>query len=100
MTLEKVTNLINGKFKPALDGDEIDIIDPSTDLLIGHLPGLFSCILHHWIAISNMYLASKSQDVNEAVEAAAAAFEAWSTRDPLERAKFMNKIADLIMENL
>ena len=32
MTLEKVTNLINGKFKPALDGDEIDIIDPSTDL--------------------------------------------------------------------
>ena len=47
-----------------------------------------------------MYLASKSQDVNEAVEAAAAAFEAWSTRDPLERAKFMNKIADLIMENL
>ena len=44
--------------------------------------------------------ASKSKDVNEAVEAAAAAFEAWSTRDPLERAKFMNKIADLIMENL
>ena len=42
MTLEKVTNLINGKFKPALDGDEIDIIDPSTDLLIGHLPGIFS----------------------------------------------------------
>ena len=41
MTLEKVTNLINGKFKPALDGDEIDIIDPSTDLLIGHLPGIF-----------------------------------------------------------
>ena len=40
MTLEKVTNLINGKFKPALDGDEIDIIDPSTDLLIGHLPGI------------------------------------------------------------
>ena len=39
MTLEKVINLINGKFKPALDGDEIDIIDPSTDLLIGHLPG-------------------------------------------------------------
>ena len=45
MTLEKVTNLINGKFKPALDGDEIDIIDPSTDLLIGHLPGIFKIII-------------------------------------------------------
>ena len=97
MTLEKVTNLINGKFKPALDGDEIDIIDPSTDLLIGHLPGMFFIQL---TSLHSMYLASKSQDVNEAVEAAAAAFEAWSTRDPLERAKFMNKIADLIMENL
>jgi aldehyde dehydrogenase (NAD+) len=48
--------------------------------------------------ITDVYLASK-EDVDKAVKAARAAFETWGVSDPRERARLMNKLADLIEEN-
>jgi aldehyde dehydrogenase (NAD+) len=48
--------------------------------------------------ITDVYLASK-EDVDKAVKAARSAFESWGTSDPRERARLMNKLADLIEEN-
>lgn len=41
-----------------------------------------------------------SHDVNKAVEAAENAFTLWSNLSNNERASYMNKIADLIDQNL
>jgi aminomuconate-semialdehyde/2-hydroxymuconate-6-semialdehyde dehydrogenase len=43
---------------------------------------------------------SDSDDCDKAVKAAKNAFESWSETSVEERAAFMFKIADLIMENL
>ena len=43
---------------------------------------------------------STAEDVDAAVQAANNAFDAWSQTEPAERAKYMEKIADLIDENL
>jgi aldehyde dehydrogenase (NAD+) len=48
--------------------------------------------------ITDVYLASK-EDVDKAVKAARSAFESWGTSDPRERARLMNKLADLMEEN-
>jgi acyl-CoA reductase-like NAD-dependent aldehyde dehydrogenase len=48
--------------------------------------------------IVDVCLASK-EDVDKAVKAARSAFESWGVSDPRERARLMNKLADLIEEN-
>jgi len=48
--------------------------------------------------ITDIYVASK-EDVDKAVKAARAAFESWGESDPRERARLMNRLADLIEEN-
>jgi aldehyde dehydrogenase (NAD+) len=48
--------------------------------------------------ITDIHLASK-EDVDKAVKAARSAFESWGVSDPRERARLMNKLADLIEEN-
>jgi acyl-CoA reductase-like NAD-dependent aldehyde dehydrogenase len=38
--------------------------------------------------------------VNAAVDAARAAFPSWSALSPMERSRYMNRLADLIESNL
>jgi acyl-CoA reductase-like NAD-dependent aldehyde dehydrogenase len=76
--------LIDGHWVAAVSGDEIDVIDPATEKLVGRLAG-----------------ASK-EDVDRAVIAARAAFETgpWAQMSPLDRGKILRAWANLIEEHL
>nr|XP_054750770.1 2-aminomuconic semialdehyde dehydrogenase-like [Lytechinus pictus] len=75
-----VENFIDGKFMPA--SRFLDSYDPSVGEVWARIP------------------ASGKHEVDLAVAAAKRAFPIWSSKSPTERAKVMNKIADLIEENL
>ena len=60
-------NLIGGELKPAASGAYLDSFNPATGELLGRVP------------------ASDRDDAIEAVEAAAAAFPAWSATPPALR---------------
>ena len=67
MTDRTLQNFVNGKFTDASDGRTSDVIDPSTGEVYAHAP------------------ISSSQDVDAAMQAAAAAFEGWRDATPSER---------------
>ena len=75
-------NYIGGNLIGPLSGKFIDNINPATGELYGQIP------------------ASNSKDVDIAVKAAQKAFTGWSTTSVEERFKILNRIADLIDENL
>ncbi|MEJ7626148.1 MAG: aldehyde dehydrogenase [Ferruginibacter sp.] len=75
-------NFIGGKFTGPLDKKFIENYNPATGNLSGMIPD------------------SNEKDVEAAVVAARAAFNSWSTTSAEERFKVLNKIADLIDENL
>lgn len=75
-------NYIGGNLIGPLSGKFIDNINPATGELYGQIP------------------ASNSKDVDVAVKAAQKAFKGWSTTSVEERFKILNRIADLIDENL
>ncbi|XP_030830254.1 2-aminomuconic semialdehyde dehydrogenase [Strongylocentrotus purpuratus] len=77
VTLE---NFIDGEFVPA--SSFLDSFDPSVGEVWARIPD------------------SGKQEVDLAVAAAKRAFPIWSSKSRVERAKMMNKIADLIEENL
>eukprot|EP00057_Strongylocentrotus_purpuratus_P024062 XP_011678536.1 PREDICTED: aldehyde dehydrogenase family 8 member A1 [Strongylocentrotus purpuratus] len=77
VTLE---NFIDGEFVPA--SRFLDSFDPSVGEVWARIPD------------------SGKQEVDLAVAAAKRAFPIWSSKSRVERAKMMNKIADLIEENL
>jgi len=79
---EKYGNFINGKFVEPLDGEYFENYSPIDNTLLAKYPR------------------SKKADVNMAVEAANAAKKAWGKTSPAERAGLLNKIADIIEENL
>ncbi|ROO86639.1 aldehyde dehydrogenase (NAD+) [Actinocorallia herbida] len=70
---------IDGKAVPA-SGDLIDVTDPATGKVIAQVP------------------AGTAADVDTAVEAALAAFPAWSATSPEERATVLQRVADLMRE--
>ena len=74
------SNFINGEFIP--NTERIPSIDPSNLDVLGSVPS------------------ATADDVNKAVEAAKNAFPGWSKLSNKERATYMNKIADLIDQNL
>ena len=74
------SNFINGEFIP--NTERIPSVDPSNLDVLGSVPS------------------ATSDDVNKAVEAAKNAFPYWSNLSNKERASYMNKIADLIDQNL
>lgn len=80
--MQKIENLINGELVPPISKSYIDNYNPSTGQVYSQIPD------------------SDQSDVEVAVEAAKAAFPAWSTCGIDTRAKLLNKIADLIDENL
>ena len=75
-------NYIGGNLIGPLSGKFIDNINPATGELYGQIP------------------VSNSKDVDIAVKAAQKAFTGWSTTSVEERFKILNRIADLIDENL
>lgn len=78
----RLLNYIGGELQAPLSGNYLEHINPATGQVAGHLPD------------------SGYKDVQEAVNAARAAFPAWSATQPEERFAVLNRIADLITENL
>lgn len=70
--------VIDGKDVEAADGGSFDRLDPVTE------------------QTATRAAAAKTSDVDKAVEAAAAAFPAWSKTGPTERRTILNKAADLL----
>jgi lactaldehyde dehydrogenase/glycolaldehyde dehydrogenase len=67
---------INGKFVDSKSGKWINVLNPSTEEVISRQPE------------------GTIEDVNEALDAARAAQKKWGARPAVERAAFLNKIAD------
>jgi aminomuconate-semialdehyde/2-hydroxymuconate-6-semialdehyde dehydrogenase len=77
-----IQNYIGGEFKEPISKQYIDNINPATGSIYGQIPN------------------SNSEDVNAAVEAARNAFPSWSVSTAETRFKILNRIAELIDENL
>jgi 1-pyrroline dehydrogenase len=75
-------NYIGGQFKPARAGAVDDVVNPATGEVIGTAPS------------------SAAADVDDAVQAAKAAFPEWAAKTPRERAETLAKVADVIEANL
>src|SRR5690606_9998019 len=77
-----IQNFIGGEFLQPLSGNYMDNIDPATSSIIGSVP------------------ASNEKDIALAVKAAEKAYPAWSLTPVSKRFKILNRIADIIDENL
>ena len=75
-------NFIGGNLIAPLSGNFIDNVNPSTGTVYGQVPD------------------SNEKDVKAAVEAAKKAFPAWSVSSVEERFRILNRIAELIDQNL
>ncbi len=79
---EKIANYIGGELVAPLEGNYIDNVNPATGEVYSHTPN------------------STEKDIDAAVVAAKKAFPEWSTTPAESRFKILNKIAELIDENL
>ncbi len=79
---EKILNYIGGELKAPVNGKYIDNINPATGEVYSQIPD------------------STAHDVEEAVAAAKTAFPAWSKTPAEEKFKILNRIAELIDQNL
>ena len=75
-------NYIGGNLIGPLSGNFIDNFNPATGEIVGQIPE------------------SNEKDINIAVEAAKKAFPAWSVSPVEQRFRILNRIAELIEENL
>ena len=80
-SLFKEANLIGGAWVQARDGATIDVSNPATGDLIGHVPSL------------------SDAEVHEAIEAAHAAQAAWRALTGKQRASHLRRLSDLMIEN-
>lgn len=78
----KIANYIAGSLQAPLNGQYIDNVNPATGEVYSQTPD------------------SDAQDVDEAVGAAKMAFESWGKTPAEERFRILNRIAELIDENL
>ena len=79
---QQILNYIGGTFCEPTSGKFLDNSNPATGKVYNQIPD------------------SQQQDVQNAVEAAKKAFPEWSTSSAEYRFRVMNKMADLIEENL
>uniref|UniRef100_UPI004047CB2B aldehyde dehydrogenase n=1 Tax=Roseivirga sp. TaxID=1964215 RepID=UPI004047CB2B len=79
--MKRILNYINGQLVEPISGKYLDNIDPSRGAKYGEIPD------------------SDADDVQNATEAAKAAFPLWSITSREERSRLMLKIADLIDAN-
>jgi aminomuconate-semialdehyde/2-hydroxymuconate-6-semialdehyde dehydrogenase len=80
--MEKIKNYINGELREADGGAWIDNYEPATGAVYSLIPD------------------SGGQDVQSAVEAATAAFPAWSATPAKKRSAILLRIADLIERDM
>lgn len=78
----QLQNYIGGRFTVPMDGKYLNNINPATGEISGQIP------------------ASNENDIEVAVSAAEKAFPAWSAMPVEKRFKILNRIAELIEENL
>ena len=71
---------INGQWRGASDGEVREVIDPTNEAVIGHIP-----------------VATRT-DLDAAVDAADAAFRVWRHTSPWERSKLLQRTASLMRE--
>ena len=71
---------IDGKWRPAVSRDTLDVINPATEEVIGQVAR------------------ARRADLDEALEAADKAFKSWKKTTPLDRYKILRKAADLLRE--
>ncbi|AIT80482.1 aldehyde dehydrogenase family protein [Novosphingobium pentaromativorans] len=74
-------HFIGGEWQPGASAGKIDSIDPGSGTVIGQIA------------------AGNAEDVDHAVDAARAAFPAWSATGGIQRAKLMWALADALMAN-
>lgn len=79
--MQKIKNYINGELIEPISKTYLDNVNPSTGEIYSLIPD------------------SDKDDVELAVKAAKAAFKSWSETSITDRAKVMNRIADLIDQN-
>jgi aminomuconate-semialdehyde/2-hydroxymuconate-6-semialdehyde dehydrogenase len=77
----RVANFIANQFVPPRSGDYLDDVNPSTEEVIAAIPD------------------SDERDVDDAVQAAARAFPAWSRTPAAERSRLLLTLADGIESN-
>ncbi|WP_422007203.1 aldehyde dehydrogenase [Roseivirga pacifica] len=80
--MEVIQNYIGGELMPAKSGATLENIEPAKGKVYGTIPD------------------ADATDVQSAVEAAEAAFPAWSKTPREERSRLMLKVAELIDQNL
>ena len=78
----KIENYINGELMPPSNNTYLDNYNPSEGKVYGKIPD------------------SNEQDIEDAYQAAKKAFPVWSTSSVEFRSKILQRIADLIFENL
>jgi betaine-aldehyde dehydrogenase len=78
MTQARLRNFVNGRYTDPCEGGYSEVIDPSTGKAYAHAP------------------VSSPADVDEALRAAATAFETWRDSTPAERSLAMLKFADAV----
>ncbi len=78
MDMQKIHNFVNGRRVEAKDGRTTQVIDPATGRAYAEAP------------------LSSAADVDDAMRAAATAFESWSQTTPSERSLALYRIADAI----
>ena len=76
--LHRTELFIGGKWVPSAGSATIEVIDPSTETVLGSVPD------------------ATSDDVDQAVRAARQAFEPWSATTPAERARWMQRISEAL----
>jgi betaine-aldehyde dehydrogenase len=76
--LQTLTNLVDGKAAGALSGATYDVVNPATGEVYAKAP------------------MSGPEDIDEAMTAAATAFESWRDTTPAERQRMLLKIADAL----
>jgi 1-pyrroline dehydrogenase len=77
----KFRMFIDGEWAEAASGETVEVINPATEEVIAEVPK------------------GSEVDVDRAVTAARAAFEAWSLTTPAERSGMLHKFADAIAAN-
>src|SRR5277367_2898534 len=78
MTQGRLRNFVNGRYTDPCEGAYSEVIDPSTGAAYAHAP------------------VSTAADVDEALRAAATAFESWRDSTPAERSRAMLRFADAV----
>src|SRR5688572_3163353 len=79
--MKKYQMFVGGKPVDAADGRTEQIIEPSTEQVLGEVP------------------LGGAEDVDRAVKAAAQAFDSWSTTLPKDRMRMLLALADVIDQN-